>query len=263
MATPAASSSSPPRPGEVEDITPLLGKVTGRDELLVPDPNIYIEVVEAPWDIISQKTAFIARIVISLFMSSVLLWHIFIETRAQRLGMFPFQAVNISWTAQVVYMWLTTYWTYKTTTPNHHTAWPTFTPTPAFTPPTPPSLPIPVTLQRFLNIATFPTPYYTCKTCAFYSFYTAVTLFPICVTILYLTTLLPYILSHPDAHLSIPELLMSTLNTSIVLAEVLLLNSVTPNTSLLAPKVRALEITLWVIMYVAVWVVSGDEEYGE
>ncbi|CAZ80940.1 unnamed protein product [Tuber melanosporum] len=253
MATTTTATS--PRPDEEEDSTPLLGQVTGRDELLVPDPNIYIEVVEAPWDSISQHTAFTARLVISLLMSSLLLWHFTVETLAQRLGIFPFQAMNISWTAQVVYMWLMTYWTYKTTTPAHHASWPSFTPTSPS--PTPSSLLIPITFQRFLDI-TFPSPYYTFKTCAFYSFYTTITLFPICVTILYLTTLLPHMLSHPALHLSIPELLISTLNTPIVLAEILLLNSVTPNTTLLSPRVRALEITFWVVVYVDVWVWLGN-----
>lgn len=106
MAIPTTAS---PRPdNDVEDSTPLLGQVTGRDELLVPDPNIYIEVAEAPWDSISQRTAFIIRLVISLLMSSLLLWHFITETVAKRLGIFPFQAANISWIAQTVYMWLVT-----------------------------------------------------------------------------------------------------------------------------------------------------------
>jgi len=104
MATPVA----PPRPDEADDTTPLLGQVTGRDELLVPDPNIYIEVVEAPWDSISQRTAFIIRLAISLLMSSLLLWHFIVETLAQSLGIFLFRATNISWIAQTVYMWLVT-----------------------------------------------------------------------------------------------------------------------------------------------------------
>ncbi|PWW79070.1 hypothetical protein C7212DRAFT_350281 [Tuber magnatum] len=248
-----------PRPDDAEDSTPLLGQVTGRDELLVPDPNIYIEVVEVPWDSISQRTAFITRLVISLLMSSLLLWHLVVETLAQRLGIFPFRAMNISWIAQVVYMWLTTYWTYKTTAPAHHTSWPSFTPTPLPPSPPPPSLLILMWFQRFLNI-TFPTPYYAFKTCALYSFYTAVTLFPICVTILYLTTLLPQVLSHPTPHLSVPELLISTLNTPVVLAEILLLNSVTLNTRLLSPRLRAPEIALWVVVYVDAWVWLGNAE---
>ncbi|CUS07369.1 unnamed protein product [Tuber aestivum] len=254
-----AATTTFPRPDEAEDSTPLLGQVTGRDELLAPDPNIYIEVVEAPWDFISQRTVFIARLVISLLMSSLLLWHFVVETLAQRLGIFPFRAMNISWIAQVVYMWLMTYWTYKTTAPAHHTSWPSFIPTILPPSPPPPPLLIPMWFQRFLNIA-FPSPYYTFKTCALYSFYVAITLFPICVTILYLSTLLPHILSHPPLHLSAPELLISTLNTPVVLAEMLLLNSVTPNTTLLSPGVRALEIAFWVVVYVDAWVWLGNAE---
>ncbi|PUU78861.1 hypothetical protein B9Z19DRAFT_1101156 [Tuber borchii] len=254
MAIPTTASSRPD--DEVEDSTPLLGQVIGRDELLIPDPNIYIEVAEAPWDSISQRTAFIIRLVISLLMSSLLLWHFIAETLAKRLGIFPFQAANISWIAQTVYMWLVTYWTYKTTTPTHHPSWPSSTPTP---PLSSPSLQIPTPLQRFLSITTFPSPpYYTFKTCAFYSFYTATTLFPICVTILYLTALLPHMLSHPALHISVPELLISTLNTPIVLVEILLLNSVTPNTTLLSTRARAPEIAFWVVMYVDVWVWLGN-----
>lgn len=65
-------------------------------------------------------------------------------------------------------------------------------------------------------------------------------------------------LSHPALRVSVPELLISTLNTPIALAEILLLNSVTPNTTLLSPRVRAPEIAFWVVMYVVVWVRLGN-----
>lgn len=38
------------------------------------------------------------------------------------------------------------------------------------------------------------------------------------------------------------------------------MNSVTPNTALLSPRVRAPEIAFWVVMYVDVWVWLGNIE---
>jgi hypothetical protein len=100
--------SSPVQPADRDsDTTPLLGQVTGRDVLLVDDPNIFLEVVESPWPNISQGTVLSIRLSIAALMTAITVWQLTLEILGGRIKIFFFRPMNISWISQCVYMWLT------------------------------------------------------------------------------------------------------------------------------------------------------------
>jgi hypothetical protein len=136
------------------------------------------------------------------------------------------------------------YWTYLTTTSGFQFPWRQLSP--------PPQIP-----NQIFNLSTFSSPFYACLISAFCSFYIAVTLWPLCVTELYLLRLLPQNSSH-SYPTTIPELLINTLNSLVVFTEVALLNSVVADTSFLSPWLRAPEIAFCIVTYVDIWAWVGN-----
>ena len=136
------------------------------------------------------------------------------------------------------------YWTYLTTTSGFQFPWRRLS--------TPPQSPCGI-----FSWSTFASPYYSWLTSTFYSFYIGVTLWPLCVTELYLISILPqnFSRSYPT---TAPEVLINTLNSLVAIIEVMLLNSVVANTSALSPMFRAPEIAFCAIAYADIWAWLGN-----
>ncbi|KAI5777687.1 hypothetical protein EDC01DRAFT_713635 [Geopyxis carbonaria] len=230
-------------PDEDESVTPLLGPISHTPNLAT---SIFLEVTESPWDCINHDTLLFLRTLVSVFMSVIYVLHFLNEMLNGHGGIFPFLLGNLTWLGQLLYMWMTCYWTYISTRPTFRlfrygnmgeSRVPSFLRT-----------------SYWQDLRSFPDGGHKDIFCTFYM--TTATLPPVS-TWLYWTCLHPIDL--PLRTEDILQAIINTVNVPIALTEILVLNSVTS------------EYPLWVhipllfvgtVIYCDVWVLLGNQ-YGE
>lgn len=89
----------------MNDSTPLLGQVIGH--IPPTDSDLFIQIVESPWTCISGRALFFIRSFLAIAMTLILTVYLTLEILAGRSKILIFRLMNLAWTGQCIYMWLT------------------------------------------------------------------------------------------------------------------------------------------------------------